>query len=192
MDLTSISAVGSSDPLGIRMAFVDLQKLPVVQWDADAVVAWLHQTHFGAFEKAFRDNEIDGPTLLKLSDSMVVRLLPTIKLEVQFLDLLQTLKQRHTTELNGKSTLPASSSTAISTNGHHHPHDRVAQPTAGPVMASSSSIENGLDHSSNSNSPIATTPNGHHHSRPRSTPKVGPSLKSVKREAKYLPNALLK
>lgn len=143
------------------------------------MIAWLHQTNFGAFDKAFRDNDIDGPTLLKLSDSMVVRLLPTIRLEVQFLDLLQTLKQRHTAELNGESTLASSSSsTVISTNGHHH-HDRIPS----SIMASSSLIENGIEHSSNSNSPIA---------RPRSTPKVVPALKSVKREAKYLPNPMLK
>jgi hypothetical protein len=28
--------------------------LHVSQWDADAVVAWLHETNFGAFEKVFR------------------------------------------------------------------------------------------------------------------------------------------
>ena len=63
------------------------------------------------------DNEIDGPTLLKLSESMVVRLFPTIKLEVQFLDLLQALKQRHVVEMNSKKTLPSSSTPT--TNGHN-------------------------------------------------------------------------
>ena len=162
------------------------------------------------------DNDIDGPTLLKLSESMVVRLLPTIKLEVQFLDLLQTLRQRHATEQNSKKTLPSSSS---HTNGHRtsivHPTATAtataaaaaavaAAAAAAHLMASSSSAENGLDRSSNSNSPVPPTPtNGHHHPRmsnversqihsQRSTPKAGPPLKNLKREPKYFPSPSLK
>jgi hypothetical protein len=33
------------------------------------------------------ENEIDGKTLLKLSEAMVARLLPTMKLQVKFLEL---------------------------------------------------------------------------------------------------------
>ena len=195
------------------------------------MTVWLHEMNFGAFEKVFRgkilkkrifvvdsnhfvlDNDIDGPTLLKLSESMVVRLLPTIKLEVQFLDLLQTLRQRHATEQNSKKTLPSSSS---HTNGHRtsvvHPTATAtataaaaaAAAAAAHLIASSSSLENGLDHSSNSNSPVPpTATNGHHHPRmsniersqipsQRSTPKAGPLLKNLKREPKYLPSPSLK
>jgi hypothetical protein len=161
-------------------------KLHVTQWNADAVVAWLHESNFGAFEKVFRDNEIDGPTLLKLSESMVVRLLPTIKLEVQFLDLLQSLKQRHAAEINSKKTLASSSST---TNGHNGNRHSAAHQIAAHVIASSSSFDNGIEHSSNSNSPIPTATNGHHprvsysersQIPQRLTPK-GPPLKTLKR-----------
>lgn len=139
------------------------------------------------------DNEIDGPTLLKLSESMVVRLFPTIKLEVQFLDLLQLLKQRHALEINSKKTI-ASSSTGT-TNGHNGNRHSAAHQIAAHVIASSSSFDNGIEQSSNPNSPIPTAMNGHHHSRasfsersqipPRLTPKGGPPLKTLKREPKH-------
>jgi hypothetical protein len=130
------------------------------------------------------DNEIDGPTLLKLSESMVVRLFPTIKLEVQFLDLLQLLKKRHIAELNSKKTLASSSSL---TNGRptiNHP--------AAHVIASSS-LDNGNGHLSNSNSP-PTAINGHQQIKTtfseRSQISKGPSLplKTFKREPKYFLN----
>ena len=142
------------------------------------------------------DNEIDGPTLLKLSESMVVRLFPTIKLEVQFLDLLQSLKQRQTLESNSKKTL-ASSSTI---NGHNGSRHLAAHQIAAHVVASSS-FENGFDHSSNSNSPIPSATNGHQNPRnsypersqipQRLTPK-GPPMKTLKREPKCFPNPALK
>jgi hypothetical protein len=131
----------------------------------------------------FLDNEIDGSVLLKLSESMVVRLFPTIKLEVQFLDLLQLLKQRHAVELNTKKTLPSSSSL---TNGRSTSH-----PIAAHVIASSS-LDNGNGHSSNSNSPTAI--NGQHQTKtiysersqiPKGTPLP---LKTLKREPKYFLN----
>ncbi|CAF4103084.1 unnamed protein product [Rotaria socialis] len=167
-------------------------KSNVSQWDADVVVSWLHESKFGAFEKVFRDNEIDGPTLLKLSESMVVRLFPTIKLEIQFLDLLQALKQRHIAEMNSKKTLPSSSTPT--TNGHNGNRHSAAHQIAAHVIASSSSFDNGIEQSSNSNSPVPSATNGHHHSRAsfsersqipqRLTPK-GPPLKTLKREPKY-------
>ena len=143
------------------------------------------------------ENEIDGPTLLKLSESMVVRLLPTIKLEVQFLDLLQTLKQRHAAETNSKKTLASSSNT----NGHNGNRHSAAHQIAAHVIASSSSFENGIEHSSNSNSPVPTATNGHHPRVSYSersqipqrllTPK-GPPLKALKREPKYFPTPGMK
>lgn len=167
-------------------------KISVSKWDTDAVVAWLHESNFGAFEKVFRDNEIDGATLLKLSESMVVRLFPTIKLEVQFLDLLQLLKQRHTSELNSKKTLPTSS------NGHgnHRAPASAAHQMAAHVIASSSAdLANG--YSSNSNSPTATngqvpkaTLSERSQIPPRLVPK-GPPLKSLKREPKSFPSPAL-
>ena len=121
---------------------------------------------------------------------MVVRLFPTIKLEVQFLDLLQLLKQRHAVEINSKKTYASSSST---TNGHHGNRHSAAHQIAAHVIASSSSFDNGIEHSSNSNSPVPTATNGHHlrgsysersQIPQRLTPK-GPPLKSLKREPKY-------
>lgn len=144
----------------------------------------------------YLENEIDGPTLLKLSESMVVRLLPTIKLEVQFLDLLQALKQRHAGESNPKKTLASSSST----NGHNGNRHSAAHQIAAHVIASSSSFDNGVEHSSNSNSPVPTATNGHHprvsysersQIPQRLTPK-GPPLKTLKREAKFFPTPGMK
>jgi len=128
---------------------------------------------------------------------MVVRLLPTIKLEVQFLDLLQSLKQRHAAEINSKKTLATSSST---TNGHNGNRHSAAHQIAAHVIASSSSFDNGIEHSSNSNSPIPTATNGHHprvsysersQIPQRLTPK-GPPLKTLKREPKYFPTPAMK
>ncbi|CAF0902907.1 unnamed protein product [Adineta steineri] len=159
----------------------------ISQWNIDAVIAWLHESNLGAYEKVFRDNEIDGSILLKLSESMVARLFPTIKLEVQFLDLLQTIKQRHTIELNSKKTLP-SSSTLL--NGRAATTQQIA---AAHVIASSS-FDHGNSHSSNSNSPTAT--NGHHHpskvtySERSIIPKTALPLKTLKREPKNFPYQL--
>lgn len=127
---------------------------------------------------------------------MVVRLLPTIKLEVQFLDLLQTLKQRHAAESNSKKTLASSSTT----NGHNGNRHSAAHQIAAHVIASSSPFENGVEHSSNSNSPIPTATNGHQprvsysersQIPQRLTPK-GPPLKTLKREAKFFPSPGMK
>jgi len=116
---------------------------------------------------------------------MVVRLFPTIKLEVQFLDLLQLLKQRHAIELNTKKPFPSSSSL---TNGRTTAHQIAAH------VIASSSFDHGNGQSSNSNSPIAT--NGHHPSKitysERSQIPKPPPLKTLKREPKYFPNQSLK
>ena len=99
---------------------------------------------------------------------------------------------------NSKKTLASSSST---TNGHNGNRHSAAHQIAAHVIASSSSFDNGIEHSSNSNSPIPTATNGHHLPRvsysersqipPRLTPK-GPPLKTLKREPKYFPNPSLK
>ena len=123
---------------------------------------------------------------------MVVRLFPTIKLEVQFLDLLQMLKQRHTAELNSKKTYPTSS------NGHgNHRISSAAHQMAAHVIASSS-VDIANDYSSNSNSPTATnglvpkaTLSERSQIPPRLVPK-GPPLKSLKRDSKYFPSPALK
>ena len=116
---------------------------------------------------------------------MVVRLFPTIKLEVQFLDLLQSLKQRHTIESSSKKTLPSSSST---TNGRTAAHQIAAH------VIASSSFDHGNGHSSNSNSPIAT--NGHlppkvTYSERSQIPK-GLPMKTFKRDPKFFPIQALK
>jgi hypothetical protein len=151
----------------------------VSQWDTNTVVAWLHESNLGAFEKTFRDNDIDGSVLLKLSESMVVRLFPTIKLEVQFLDLLQALRQRHTAEIHSRKTLPSSSSL---NNGRS-----LTNHLPGHVIPSSS-----FDHSTNSNPP--SNMNGHHPSKviysERSQIAKGQALalRAFKHEPKYFLN----
>ena len=114
---------------------------------------------------------------------MVARLFPTIKLEVQFLDLLQLLKQRHTMELNLKKPLPTSSTI---TNGRSAAHQIAAH------VIASSSFDNVNGHSSNSNSPVAT--NGHHPPKviysERSPMSKVPPLKSFKRDAKFFANQI--
>jgi hypothetical protein len=116
---------------------------------------------------------------------MVVRLFPTIKLEVQFLDLLQLLKQRHAVELNAKKTFSSSSPL---TNGRPITHPIPAHGIA------SSSFDHGNDHSSNSNSPTAI--NGHHQPKviysERSQISKGHALKAFKREPKYFLSQALK
>jgi hypothetical protein len=125
---------------------------------------------------------------------MVVRLLPTIKLEVQFLDLLQTLKQRQTIEINTKKMLPSSSSTHGA--GITVTHQSRRTPAAVHVLASSSSTDNTIDHVTKPTLSISTPANGRHHAVgsycERSTPKVGPPLKNLKREAKHFPISTLK
>jgi hypothetical protein len=108
---------------------------------------------------------------------MVVRLFPTIKLEVQFLDLLQTLKQRHAKELNSKKTLPSSS--LINGRSHH--------------IIASTSFDNGNGHTSNSNSPPVINNQNQtkiNYSERSQIPK-GSSLplRALKREPKYFLNA---
>ncbi|CAF0997001.1 unnamed protein product [Adineta ricciae] len=155
----------------------------VSQWNIDAVITWLQESNLGEFEKNFRENEIDGKILLKLSESMVARLFPTIRLEVQFLDLLQLLKQRHTMELNLKKPFPTSSTI---TNGRSAAHQIAAH------VIASSSFDNVNGHSSNSNSPVAT--NGHHPPKviysERSPMSKVPPLKSFKRDAKFFANQI--
>ena len=41
------------------------------------------------------DNEVDGQTLLGLTEKMIAHLLPTMKLQVRFSGLLAALKQQH-------------------------------------------------------------------------------------------------
>jgi len=43
----------------------------------------------------YADNEVDGPTLLKLSEGMISRLLPTMKLQVKFIALQKSLLAGH-------------------------------------------------------------------------------------------------
>ena len=105
------------------------------------------------------ENEIDGSVLLKLSESMVARLFPTIKLEVQFLELLHLLKQRHSMELNSKKLLP--------------PPSLITGRSADSRSSRTSPFDNGNDRSSNSNSP---TNNTH------------PQTKILKREPKHFLN----
>jgi hypothetical protein len=41
----------------------------------------------------FSDNEIDGETMLQLSEQMIARILPIIRLQVKFLNVLADLKK---------------------------------------------------------------------------------------------------
>ncbi|CAF1088692.1 unnamed protein product, partial [Didymodactylos carnosus] len=119
------------------------------------------------------ENEIDGLTLLKLNDAMVVRLFPTIKLEIQFIDLLNQLKQKHSCETTNGSTLSSCLTTI-------------------PAQASSSFDDNPSNSSPPSNHIHHPAHFHHHHHHkvsqiPRYTPKLHPP-KMIKRESKfYLP-----
>ena len=128
------------------------------------------------------ENEIDGLILLKLSESMVARLFPTIKLEVQFLDLLQSLKQQqHLLDLN-------SNRSSSFTNGLLKKHQ-----ISGHIVKSSS-FDNRNSYSSNLNPSL--TMNGHYSSKliysERALIPKGPPLKALKRESKYFSNQTLK
>lgn len=50
------------------------------------------------------ENEIDSDTLLKLSENMVGRLLPTMKLQVKFLDLRKSLMGQSAEDVPQSST----------------------------------------------------------------------------------------
>ncbi|CAF0787632.1 unnamed protein product [Didymodactylos carnosus] len=152
---------------------MDFTTKSVLKWEVDDVVAWLNESKLGDFEKIFRDNEIDGLTLLKLNDAMVVRLFPTIRLEIQFIDLLNQLKQKHSCETNG-STLSSCSTTSV------------------PAQASSSFDDNLSNSSSPSNHNNHSIHYNHHKISQisRQTPKPHPP-KMVKREPKYYSPASL-
>lgn len=120
---------------------------------------------------------------------MVARLFPTIKLEVQFLDLLQALKQKNAADSNSRKSIPLTTSSSSLTNGRSAAHQMAAH------VIASSSFDNGQNHSSNSTSPQVL--NGHHpakmiYSERSNIAKVTPPLKTLKREPKYFPNQGLK
>lgn len=60
----------------------------------------------------FPDNEIDGETLLQLSEQMIARLLPTIRLQVKLINVLADLK-RDSLDLSAASISATFVSTAV-------------------------------------------------------------------------------
>lgn len=92
---------------------------------------------------------------------MVARLFPTMKLEVQFLELLQILKQRHSVEVNCRKSSPTSSFSN-------------SRPRTSP-----------FDQSSNSSSPVSI----HAHPPTKFTyPETSSATKTLKREPKHFLN----
>lgn len=57
------------------------------------------------------ENDVDGETLLKLTENMVARLLPSMKLQVKFIELQEAL--------NATPTLPSPCVTLSSSNSTH-------------------------------------------------------------------------
>ena len=62
------------------------------------------------------DNDVDGQTLLRLTENMITHLLPTIRLQVQFSGLLTALKQQQSSPTPAP---PASTLTPPSTDESH-------------------------------------------------------------------------
>ena len=56
------------------------------------------------------ENEVDGSTLGKLTEAMVARLLPRMKLQVQFLDLQKSLLAGQQPDSEQQSPAPAAAS----------------------------------------------------------------------------------
>ncbi|XP_041863291.1 sterile alpha motif domain-containing protein 3-like isoform X2 [Melanotaenia boesemani] len=63
-------------------------------WSVDNVCSWLKVNGLEAFTTTFIENEIDGATLLGLSERMCERIFPKIKDQVRFMAILSTLKEK--------------------------------------------------------------------------------------------------
>ncbi|XP_063072346.1 sterile alpha motif domain-containing protein 3-like [Engraulis encrasicolus] len=70
----------------------------VDKWSQDNVGKWLQSINLIDFKETFREQEIDGETLLGLTERMIEKLFPVIKLQVLFMKELQHLKNSSTSE----------------------------------------------------------------------------------------------
>ena len=64
----------------------------------------------------FSDNEIDGETMLQLSEQMIARILPIIRLQVKFLNVLADLKKD---QESAEPTATSSSSVIVSSDRYN-------------------------------------------------------------------------
>ena len=62
------------------------------------------------------DDEVDGPTLLGLTEAMIARLLPTMKLQVHFQQMLVSMKTQHSEETSSSTVTEVHSDTASATS----------------------------------------------------------------------------
>ncbi|KAG5261562.1 hypothetical protein AALO_G00285690 [Alosa alosa] len=79
----------------------------VSSWSCEDVARWLEDNGLGEHQAIFRENLIDGETLLSLSERMIDKLLPLIKTQVQFTKLLDKLKGKsHTVTVSSPQERP--------------------------------------------------------------------------------------
>ncbi|XP_042617305.1 sterile alpha motif domain-containing protein 3-like [Cyprinus carpio] len=70
----------------------------VDKWTTDDVCNWLQTINLIDSKEVFREQEIDGETLLGLTERMVQKLFPTMKQQVIFLKELERLKRSSSME----------------------------------------------------------------------------------------------
>ncbi|KAG5265076.1 hypothetical protein AALO_G00261170 [Alosa alosa] len=64
----------------------------VDKWTKDEVGKWLQSLHLVDYKETFREQEIDGETLLGLTERMVEKLFPLMKSQVMFMKELNKLR----------------------------------------------------------------------------------------------------
>ncbi|XP_076736415.1 uncharacterized protein LOC112430631 [Maylandia zebra] len=62
------------------------------QWTVGEVSLWLGENELADYQQVFVDNEIDGSTLLQMTERMSERLFPKVKDQVKFLSAVEKLK----------------------------------------------------------------------------------------------------
>ncbi|XP_064473500.1 uncharacterized protein LOC135388107 isoform X1 [Ornithodoros turicata] len=75
-------------------------------WSVQQVQRWLAQNGLAEFAGRFEDEDIDGETLINLSERMVERLLPNARLQVKLLKLIGTLTTDAREQIHDAPTVP--------------------------------------------------------------------------------------
>nr|XP_055063318.1 sterile alpha motif domain-containing protein 3-like isoform X4 [Misgurnus anguillicaudatus] len=81
---------------------IDCKKMSteVIQWTTQDVADWLTANSFHEFIPTFQENEIDGDTLINLTENMIAKIFPKMKDQVKFIRLQKQIK----TEMPTKTT----------------------------------------------------------------------------------------
>ncbi|KAL1250760.1 hypothetical protein QQF64_018556, partial [Cirrhinus molitorella] len=69
----------------------------VDKWSVDDTCHWLQNINLIDAKEAFREQQIDGETLLGLTERMVEKLFPVMKHQVTFMKELNKLRDMETT-----------------------------------------------------------------------------------------------